>query len=92
MKIIFPICSSSNNEKYEVVIEVICTEEPEIKVDDHFVGISPILDFNFIEEQSSPNWRDRFLVGPSPYKGISIYGRFPDDRFCLKLPKIISEE
>lgn len=91
MKIEFPISSSSSNDVITITIEVKCAKKPQIRVGDHFIGISPIEDFNFIDEKSSTNWRDRFLVGPSPYKGISIYGNNPEDLFYMEYPSIIEE-
>ena len=91
MRVSFCIVSTSSNGEYKVTIEVKCKDKPQIRVGDHFVGVSKIEDFDIIADKSSENWRERFLVGPSPYKGISVYGNNPEDLFYFDLPDIIEE-
>lgn len=91
MKILFSFFSVSSKGKYNVAVEVVCQKKPQIKVGDLFVGLYPIESFSVIENQSSKNWKDRFLVGSSPANGVSVYGGHPEDSFGMDYPTIVEE-
>lgn len=91
MKIQFCFYVTSSKEECKVVIEVTCPKKPRIKVGDQFTEVYPIENYKILDELSSSNWKDRFLIGISPDRGVSVYGYNPTDVFDYDLPEIIEK-
>ena len=91
MKIKFVFCSSKEKEEHRVTVIVEASEKPKIDAGDLYIGVYPVERFEVIEEESTQDGKNRFLIGPSPRNGLSVYGGFPEEKFGMEFPEIIEE-